>query len=115
MNSTPKAEPRVSITGSEARQRLARGESATDWQRVEAIPDEAIGTDDPDASPMSAAELEAAPIRRRPGQRGAQKAPTKERVTLRLSADVLAYFRAEGPGWQTRIDAALRDWIAGRH
>lgn len=32
----------------------------------------------------------------------------KEKVTLRLSPDVLAHFRAKGAGWQTRIDEALR-------
>jgi len=37
---------------------------------------------------------------------------TKERITIRLSPDVLAQFRASGAGWQTRIDAALRDWLA---
>jgi uncharacterized protein (DUF4415 family) len=43
--------------------------------------------------------------------RGPQKAPTKERTTIRLSQDVLARFRAGGPGWQTRMDAALREWL----
>ena len=32
----------------------------------------------------------------------------QEKVTLRLSPDVLAHFRAQGPGWQTRIDETLR-------
>jgi uncharacterized protein (DUF4415 family) len=32
----------------------------------------------------------------------------KETVTLRLDQDVLEYFQAEGPGWQERINAALR-------
>ncbi len=32
----------------------------------------------------------------------------KQAVKLRLDADVLAHFRATGPGWQTRINAALR-------
>jgi uncharacterized protein (DUF4415 family) len=45
------------------------------------------------------------------GVRGAQKAPTKERITVRLSADVVQTFRATGEGWQTRLDAALRDWL----
>jgi len=36
---------------------------------------------------------------------------TKERITIRLSPDVLASFRATGDGWQTRMDAALRDWL----
>ena len=43
--------------------------------------------------------------------RGPQKAPTKERITIRLSPDVVQSFRATGEGWQTRIDAALRDWL----
>jgi uncharacterized protein (DUF4415 family) len=32
----------------------------------------------------------------------------KKPVTLRLDADVVAHFRKGGPGWQTRINAALR-------
>ncbi|SSW68505.1 BrnA antitoxin family protein [Achromobacter agilis] len=36
---------------------------------------------------------------------------TKERITIRLSPDVLESFRATGNGWQTRVDAALRDWL----
>ena len=35
----------------------------------------------------------------------------KEKVTLRLSPDVLAHFRAQGTGWQTRIDEALRKQV----
>jgi len=34
--------------------------------------------------------------------------PGKEQVTLRLDVDVLAKFRATGPGWQTRVNEALR-------
>jgi uncharacterized protein (DUF4415 family) len=40
--------------------------------------------------------------------RGPQAAPVKEPVSIRLDADVLAYFRASGTGWQGRINAALR-------
>ncbi len=43
--------------------------------------------------------------------RGAQKAPTKVSTTIRLSPDVLAAFKSEGNGWQTRIDTALKDWL----
>jgi uncharacterized protein (DUF4415 family) len=32
----------------------------------------------------------------------------KETVTLRIDQDVLAYFQEDGPGWQDRINAALR-------
>jgi uncharacterized protein (DUF4415 family) len=32
----------------------------------------------------------------------------KEMVSLRIDRDVLDVFRADGPGWQDRINAALR-------
>jgi uncharacterized protein (DUF4415 family) len=57
-------------------------------------------------------ELLAVLPKRKPGQRGAQKRPTKEPVTIRYSRDVLEYFRTTGPGWQARIDAALKEWVA---
>jgi uncharacterized protein (DUF4415 family) len=37
-----------------------------------------------------------------------RKAAPKEAVSIRLDPDVLAHFRASGPGWQSRINAALR-------
>lgn len=39
-------------------------------------------------------------------------AKAKEAVNIRLSADVLAYFRKGGPGWQTRVNAALESLVA---
>ena len=45
------------------------------------------------------------------GERGAQKTPVKERITIRLSPDVVQTFRASGNGWQKKVDAALRDWL----
>ena len=43
---------------------------------------------------------------KRPRGRPAKAAP-KVRVAVRLDPDVVAHFRATGPGWQTRINAAL--------
>jgi uncharacterized protein (DUF4415 family) len=43
--------------------------------------------------------------------RGVQKAPTKEQISIRLSPEVLEGFRAFGNGWQTMIDAALKEWL----
>jgi uncharacterized protein (DUF4415 family) len=57
-------------------------------------------------------ELVAVLSKRKPGQRGAQKKPTKEPVTIRFSHDVLEHFRSTGRGWQARIDTALREWVA---
>jgi uncharacterized protein (DUF4415 family) len=38
--------------------------------------------------------------------------PGKELVSLRIDRDVLAYFQEAGPGWQDRINAALKK-VAG--
>lgn len=50
-------------------------------------------------------------LRRKIGVRGPQKSPTKERITIRLSQDVVKRFRATGEGWQTRVDVALQNWL----
>lgn len=44
--------------------------------------------------------------------RGKQKAAKKELVSIRLSPEVLEYFRGTGPGWQTRVDNSLKTLIA---
>ena len=36
---------------------------------------------------------------------------TKEQVAIRFDHDVLTAFRTAGPGWQTRMNDALRDWL----
>jgi uncharacterized protein (DUF4415 family) len=49
----------------------------------------------------------------RPGKWGTAGRPplgeaAKRQVTLRLDPDVIERFRADGPGWQGRMNAALR-------
>ncbi len=44
--------------------------------------------------------------------RGKFYRPLKQSLTLRLDADVLAWFKAQGKGYQTRINATLREAIA---
>ncbi len=36
---------------------------------------------------------------------------TKEQVTLRLDVDILRFFKAQGKGYQTRINAVLRAYV----
>jgi len=50
------------------------------------------------------------PLRRR--ARGPQKAPTKEPVSIRLDRDIVEELRSGGRGWQTRLNALLRDTLA---
>jgi uncharacterized protein (DUF4415 family) len=40
--------------------------------------------------------------------RGPQEAPTKVLTSVRLDADILEFFKAQGAGYQSRINAALR-------
>jgi uncharacterized protein (DUF4415 family) len=74
--------------------------------------DEAItaaAMSDPDAIPHTDEELAEALPRMRRGRPLA--ATTKERITIRLTRSVVDQFRSTGDGWQTRLDAALQDWL----
>ena len=46
--------------------------------------------------------------------RGRFHRPLKQQITLRLDADLLAWFRAQGRGYQTRTNAALREHMKRR-
>ncbi len=87
-----------------------RGYSKEDWDIVSDNPeltDEEIANLKPAREVLPPEFFEALAKRRR-GQRGPQKAPTKVAVSIRLSRDVVEAFKAKGPGWQAKIDAALR-------
>ena len=60
---------------------------------------------DPSNPPWSE-EMLGPPVVRR--GRGPQKAPRKVLTTIRLDADVIAFFRALGRGYQSRINEELR-------
>ena len=97
--------------------------SETNWERVLAhregdpISYEAEdGPYDPNDAKAARAWLERADLVRRGkvvrrGKRGPQKAPTKKLVSLRLSPEVIEHFKADGPGWQTRIERTLLESI----
>jgi uncharacterized protein (DUF4415 family) len=78
-------------------------------------------TDDPDDAPeLLPAFFEDAEIRRgetviRPyrGPGRPKVAHPKHLVTLRLDVDLLARLRASGPGWQSRLNDAVRAWMDG--
>jgi uncharacterized protein (DUF4415 family) len=63
---------------------------------------------DPDAQPLTAAELAGFKPARRPG-RPAQEV-TKVPTSIRLDARVVNAFKAAGDGWQTRINDALIEY-----
>ncbi len=45
--------------------------------------------------------------------RGKQKAPTKIPISIRLSPEVVAFYKSQGEGWQNRMDADLQ-WLTTR-
>ncbi len=46
--------------------------------------------------------------------RGVEKLPRKEAISIKLDGDVLAFFRKQGRGYQTRINAVLRRYMDAR-
>ena len=64
---------------------------------------------DPDNPPWSEEMLGPPAFKR---GRGPQKAPTKILTTVRLDTDVIAFFKAQGRGYQTRINDELRKVVA---
>lgn len=77
------------------------GKSRTDWARVKATKDTEIDfSDSPELTPDAFAR---AVVRK-----GLSPVTAKAQLTLRLDADVLDWFRAQGRGYQTRINALLR-------
>jgi uncharacterized protein (DUF4415 family) len=88
------------------------GESLDDFERR--VGDDAPEWTDEDfkrARPISDFPELLEAFERARGQRGPQKAPTKERIGLRLDQDVVAHFRATGPGWQRRINDVLAEYV----
>ncbi|MFC3692202.1 BrnA antitoxin family protein [Chenggangzhangella methanolivorans] len=67
-------------------------------------------------NPRAAAEAAFRPAK--PAAPAPQRAATipgaREQVTLRIDQDVLEIFQEDGPGWQDRINAALRDSVRAR-
>jgi uncharacterized protein (DUF4415 family) len=70
---------------------------------------------DPDDAPeltdewFAAADLK---INDRVVRRGRPRGSNKRQVAIRLDLDIIERFKAEGAGWQSRLNAALREWMA---
>ena len=68
---------------------------------------------DPDAQPLTPKQLKSmVPMRALRGR--PKSASAKQLVSLRYSPEVLAYFKATGEGWQSRMDGVLREYVT-RH
>lgn len=101
---------RTSMTTNDMRAKRARGTSKTDVAKVRAATPYVWDGKNEDERPLTKDEMQAG-IEAYRKQRGRPAGSDKESTTIRFDRDVLAAFRAAGPGWQTRMNAALRDWL----
>ncbi len=88
-------------------ERLDQGR--TDWKRVDALRDADVATaiaEDPDALEVRPGWLENAMLLR-PGRR-------KRQITVRLDEEVIDWFKSQGKGYQTRMNAVLRAYCEAR-
>ena len=70
----------------------------------------AAAKSDPDAQPLTTAQLKAmVPLRSARGRPPSGK--KKMLVSVRYSVEVVEYFRSTGDGWQSRMDGVLRDYV----
>ena len=73
---------------------------AKELNKLTELPDEQIDTSDiPEIKDFNNSEI------------GRFYRPVKKQVTLRLDADLLAWFKGRGGRYQTRINAALREFM----
>ena len=100
----------TSTTADEMHAARKRGESKTDVAKVRARTPYVWDGKNEDERPLTREEMQVG-IEAYRKQRGRPAGSDKESTTIRFDRDVLAAFRAEGPGWQTRMNAALRDWL----
>lgn len=84
-----------------AKRKSTSVKSKTDWARLKAGSNSAAPTaDHPEANVQH--------IVRGVVRRGLQPLPPKASISLRVDQDVLEWFKAQGPGYQTRINTVLR-------
>ena len=80
--------------------KVMKGLSRTDWDRIDAMTDEEIDTTD--IPPLDEEFFANAELR---------MPQAKPSITIRLDPDVLDWFKSQGKGYQTRINAVLRRYM----
>ena len=76
--------------------------SKTDWRRIRAMRERDVRVSDEHP------EADLKHIVRGIVRQGLRPVSSKTSISLRVDADVLEWFKAQGPGYQTRINAVLR-------
>ncbi len=96
----------VRYSADEIRRKIARGESKTDWKRVDEMSQAEVE--------RLAQEEEGAPPKDWESTVTLGLPPAKQDIHIRLDDDVVEWFKAHGKGYQTRINAVLRAFVQTR-
>jgi len=94
----------IKHTDDELRAKQARGESKSDWKTAAAMSEaeiEAAIADDPDEAGMVVDWAQAS----------VELPESKAVLNMRIDRDVLEFFRRQGKGYQTKINAVLRSYV----
>ena len=101
MQKAPKNEAIERYTADELDEMLRRGDSQTDWARVDALTEEeleaAIDDDDEGTFDWSTTQVGI------PGP--------KQQLTVRFDLEVIEWFKAQGAGYQMRMNAVLKSFV----
>lgn len=100
----------TSTTLDELRTASAQGKSKTQKNRIQASAPYIWDGQNENERPLTREEMQVG-IETYRRQKGRPTGSDKESTTIRFDREVLAAFRAGGPGWQTRMNAVLRDWL----
>jgi uncharacterized protein (DUF4415 family) len=91
-------------TADELDEMLRRGESQTDWARIDALTEEELeaSIDDEEEGEFDWSTVQVGIPR------------PKRQLTVRFDADVVDWFKAQGAGYQTRMNAVLRSFVEAK-
>jgi uncharacterized protein (DUF4415 family) len=101
----PKREHTVKHTAKDLAEQRQRGQSRSDWQKAAAMTDKQIATaiaSDPDEAGM-VVDWDSVSV---------ELPKPKADLHMRVDRDVLDWFKRHGKGYQTRINAVLRSYVA---
>ncbi len=95
----------VRYTADEIDQMRRRGEDQTNWARVDALTEEEL---EASIDPAEEGEFDWSTVQVGiPGP--------KQQLTVRFDADVVEWFKAQGAGYQTRMNAVLRSFVEAQN
>ncbi|MBV9861405.1 MAG: BrnA antitoxin family protein [Alphaproteobacteria bacterium] len=101
----------VSYTAEELAAKRANGEDQTDWAEVAKKTEEELAADRASDPAWDDVPEDWVSQARTTTGLATEEKEEKRRVTMRLDADVLEYFKSGGRGWQGHINAVLRSFI----